>query len=258
MTKTMIPAALCFLLSGLGAAHADVAIAAGLVVTPPVPVPAIVPPAPPLAPPVARVAHYVAPRVVVAGSGIAGGQWVYTVQYGWIYMPYGDQYFHTRTAGPYAYVYYPTFGWQWLAAPWIVGTGPYPYFGAHGPFAYGWYRGLHRAGHPWGSYYARRHGRPWVSPRAAVHARAGNGVRGPAARAPGRPAHTPDRSTNRRASPATDHRERTRKSPWGSHVTTATTASRPAMIVQRSVRSAVHGPAPGRGISGQGRAVGPR
>jgi len=38
----------------------------------------------------------------------AGGQWVYTEQYGWIWMPYGNQYTYEGTAydtTPYSYVY---------------------------------------------------------------------------------------------------------------------------------------------------------
>ena len=70
-------------------------------------------------------------------------------QYGWIWMPYGDQYTYEGTyydASPYAYVYYPSYGWMWLTAPWIWGWGAYPYFGLRGPLGFGWYRGLYRAG----------------------------------------------------------------------------------------------------------------
>jgi hypothetical protein len=55
-------------------------------------------------------------------------------------MPYGDQYTYEGTAydaSPYAYVYYPSYGWTWLAAPWIWGWGAYPYFGVHGPLGFG-------------------------------------------------------------------------------------------------------------------------
>src|SRR5664279_4533883 len=84
-----------------------------------------------------------------------GGQWVYTTQYGWIWMPYGNQYTYEGTATdtqPYAYAYYPSYGWTWLAAPWVWGWGAYPYFGVLGPSHYGWYRGLYQSGYGWGHY----------------------------------------------------------------------------------------------------------
>ncbi len=72
------------------------------------------------------------------------GQWVYTQQYGWVWMPYADRYLYLPPDGPpYAYLYYPAYGWTWVAAPWIFGWGPWPYFGFHGAFYYGWY------GHGW-------------------------------------------------------------------------------------------------------------
>jgi hypothetical protein len=238
MTKMMIPASLCFLLSGWGTARADVAVSASVVVAPPVPVPAFLPPAPALHPPVIPMhAHHVAPRVVVSSPVVTGGQWVYTAQYGWIYMPYGDQYIYSYAASPYAYVYYPTLGWQWLTAPWIIGSGPYPVFGMHGPFAYGWYRGLHRAGHPWGAHYARLHGRPWVAPRAAVPARPAHGVRATTVRPPAR-VHAPAR-VQTPARPA-----------WA--------PSRPTLVAQRNVGSAIRGPVAARAGLGGGRAVGRR
>jgi hypothetical protein len=74
----------------------------------------------------------------------AAGQWIYTRQYGWTWMPYGDEYVYTpsdEAADPYAYVYLPATGWAWMAAPWIWGTGPFPYYGAYGGWRYHWYRG---------------------------------------------------------------------------------------------------------------------
>ncbi|MGA9652706.1 MAG: hypothetical protein WBV96_02230, partial [Polyangia bacterium] len=44
-------------------------------------------------------------------------------------MPYGGQYTYEGTASdasPYSYVYYPSYGWMWLAAPWIWGWGVIP------------------------------------------------------------------------------------------------------------------------------------
>jgi hypothetical protein len=161
----MIPAALAFLLAGSGLARADLAVSAALEVEPTGPVPSFVPAAPDQLPP----APVYAPAAVVEPGPVAtGGQWVFTAQYGWIYMPYGSRYVNTYAASPYAYVYYPSYGWRWLNAPWVVGVGPYPHFGAHGPFAYGWYRSLNHAGHPMAAYYAHPAARPWTSPRPAV------------------------------------------------------------------------------------------
>src|SRR2546427_8321785 len=83
------------------------------------------------------------------------GQWVYTSQYGWVWMPYGRQYVDEGTYGadsPYQYVYCVGLGWSWLAAPWLWGWGAYPYFGVWGPHRFGWYRGLYRSGYGWGHY----------------------------------------------------------------------------------------------------------
>ena len=78
------------------------------------------------------------------------GQWVYTAQYGWVFMPYGDGYTTAVDgyADPYMYVYGPAFGWTWVAAPWLCGWGPWPYFGVVGPWGFGWYgHGIHHR--PW-------------------------------------------------------------------------------------------------------------
>src|SRR5262245_53392085 len=46
------------------------------------------------------------------------GQWVYTEQYGWVWMPYGNSYTYVPTDGsaPNMYVYYPAVGWSWVVA----------------------------------------------------------------------------------------------------------------------------------------------
>src|SRR5438132_6818184 len=83
------------------------------------------------------------------------GQWVYTSQYGWVWMPYGQQYVDEGTYGaasPYQYVYCVGLGWSWVAAPWLWGWGAYPYFGVWGPSHFAWYRGLYRSGYGWGHY----------------------------------------------------------------------------------------------------------
>jgi hypothetical protein len=97
------------------------------------------PPAPPAETPAAPQAQPAAP--------VPPGQWVYTQQYGWIWMPYADAYTHVPADGwgaPYAYVYYPAYSaWTWVAAPWVWGYGPWPVFGAFGPARFAWY------GHGW-------------------------------------------------------------------------------------------------------------
>ena len=76
----------------------------------------------------------------------SSGQWVFTEQYGWIWMPYGDAYTYAPEDGkaaPYVYVYYPVVGWTWVVAPWIWGWGALPHC-VLGCWHYRWY------GHGWG------------------------------------------------------------------------------------------------------------
>jgi hypothetical protein len=99
--------------------------------------PAETPPTPPAQPPAPP------PQAQAADAQRASsGQWVYTEQYGWVWMPYGDAYSYVPPDGegePYEYVYYPSYGWTWVVAPWIWGFGPWPYFGVYGPAYFGWY-----------------------------------------------------------------------------------------------------------------------
>jgi len=99
------------------------------------------PPAPPqtLPPPPAQ-AQAPAPQAAPAG------QWVYTAQYGWVWMPYGDAYTYVPPSGygePYEFVYAPVYGWSWVVAPWVWGWGPWPHFGFFGPSRFAWF------GHGW-------------------------------------------------------------------------------------------------------------
>jgi len=76
------------------------------------------------------------------------GQWVYTEQYGWVWMPYGNDYTEapaSDTVVGLVYVFQPVLGWGWLTAPWLSGAGPCPYFGSRAPQNYNWYRGQARA-----------------------------------------------------------------------------------------------------------------
>lgn len=101
---------------------------------PPVPPPSGAPPPPP-------------------GSGLPDGQWVYTQQYGWIWMPYDDQYSYVPPGGtgePLEFVFLGSYGWNWIAAPWVWGYGPSPYYGRPGPHRFAWYQhGFWREPHRW-------------------------------------------------------------------------------------------------------------
>lgn len=82
------------------------------------------------------------PMPQAAEPAPAQGQWVYTQQYGWVWMPYGSQYTYTPTQTgvyPSEYVYYPSYGWTWVVAPWVFGWGTTPYFGVYGASHFGWY-----------------------------------------------------------------------------------------------------------------------
>ena len=87
------------------------------------------------------------------------GQWVSTAQYGWVWLPFNSAYTYAPVdsgGDPYTYAYYPGYGWQWMASPWMFGIGPQPWFGSYGYAHYGWY------GHGWygHSWYGYRSGYP--------------------------------------------------------------------------------------------------
>jgi hypothetical protein len=147
---------------------------------PNLPAPAETPPPPPQTRPQPPVQEQ-AP----AAQPMPQGQWVYTTQYGWVWMPYSDAYTYVPPNGygqPYAYVYYPTYGWTWIVAPWVWGWGPWPFFGAVGPVHFGWF------GHGWWRWPGRwqfapgRHGGgrfgPGVRPAPPRSGFMGPGVRG--------------------------------------------------------------------------------
>lgn len=133
------------------------------------------PPAPPAEaiPPQSPSAYPVPPSATVPEPAAAPtGQWVYTNQYGWLWMPFGQQYTYIPADAqsfPDQYVYYPVFGWRWVVAPWVYGYGPQPYWGARGLRFFAWYA------HPWfrvggywgwGGYHGWGHYRGWVGPRS--------------------------------------------------------------------------------------------
>ena len=148
-------------------------------VQPPTAAPQQLPPAPPeQLPPPPQAPVQAAPDAYGQAQGVPqaaqaeeaqAGQWVYTAQYGWVWMPYGSQYTYTPTQTgvyPSEYVYYPSYGWTWLTAPWVFGWGVRPYFGVYGPSHFGWYG--HVAAGGWRGYgYGGAYGRGY-----------GNGYRG--------------------------------------------------------------------------------
>jgi hypothetical protein len=112
--------------------------------TAPTPPPSETPPSPPPGAPPSPPAETPPPpsQAPSAEAPARPGHWVYTHQYGWVWMPYADQYTYVPPNGygvPYSYVYYPAYGWSWVAAPWIWGFGPWPYFGVGIAVNFGWY-----------------------------------------------------------------------------------------------------------------------
>ena len=101
--------------------------------------PPLPPDQPPPPPSVTQAPENTAPQSQPAPSG---GQWVYTAEYGWLWLPYGSQYVYAPPydgAYPYSYAYYPLHGWLWLYSPWVWGWGIRPYYGWYGPRHYVWY-----------------------------------------------------------------------------------------------------------------------
>jgi hypothetical protein len=65
------------------------------------------------------------------------GQWVFTSEYGWIWVPAGST--TTPEEGvPYTYLYTPTYGWNWYISPWGVGAYHYGLWVRHPWRPMGW------------------------------------------------------------------------------------------------------------------------
>jgi hypothetical protein len=73
--------------------------------------------APPPAPPPAAASQ---PPVYTYPTG----QWVYTADHEWIWVPAGASTVEMEGT-PYVYLYTPSFGWTWYVSPW--GWGRYHY-----------------------------------------------------------------------------------------------------------------------------------
>jgi len=100
------------------------------------------PPPPPSAVPMAPGVSAPA-QAAVPPPPVRQGEWVYTNQYGYVWMPYGQSYTYVNGDSASMYVFYPHYGWRWVAAPWILGVGPIPRWGVYGPRRFAWYA------HPW-------------------------------------------------------------------------------------------------------------
>jgi hypothetical protein len=111
---------------------------------PTTPQPTVGPPSPPANPPPASTSAngqgVAALSEPATRATVPAGQWSYTSQYGWVFLPYADVYTDVPISGyPYMYVYGPSFGWDWVVAPWVLGLGPIPYWGRLGPTRFVWY-----------------------------------------------------------------------------------------------------------------------
>jgi hypothetical protein len=128
--------------------------------------PASMPPPPP--PPQVEAYEY-APAPVAVAAQAPAGQWVYTNQYGWVWMPYGADYTYVAGANAaYSYAYYPRFGWRWIAAPWVLGVGPTPNWGRPGPVHFAWYGRPAFHGYASRPVYGRPFGRAGVAPHVVA------------------------------------------------------------------------------------------
>jgi hypothetical protein len=111
--------------------------------------PAYEPPAPPEHPTPPEAKASAPPGTVPAPPADSAelpsdGQWVYTSQYGWVYMPYAENYTYVPANGyPFEFVYGPGWGWRWVSAPWVFSIGPAPYWGPRGSAYFAWHA------HPW-------------------------------------------------------------------------------------------------------------
>ena len=82
-----------------------------------------------------------APPPSAPGAAPPAGQWTFTQQYGWLWMPYDQRYTYVVDSASlaYEYVWYPSFGWSWVVAPWVLGLGVTPFWGVGGPLRFTWY-----------------------------------------------------------------------------------------------------------------------
>jgi hypothetical protein len=120
------------------------------------PQPDLVPPVPPTSIPPVPGKELAGPQAPIAPTTspvpLPSGQWVFTQEYGWLWMPHHQRYAQVienparrfgYSAVAYEYVYCPVLGWHWVVAPWVLRFGAVPYWGTSGPERFAWYA------HPW-------------------------------------------------------------------------------------------------------------
>jgi hypothetical protein len=105
------------------------------------------------------------PSAAAQAAPLPDGQWVYTNQYGWVWMPYSETYTFVPNNGyPAMFLYGPRLGWRWVAAPWVFDWGPQPQWGLRGRGHFAWYA------HPWFGHPASRGAAPrWHAGARAPH-----------------------------------------------------------------------------------------
>jgi hypothetical protein len=98
-------------------------------------------PAPTWLPPPPTEIDVTSGQEVVVQQVAPAGQWVFTSQYGWVWMPHGNSFTFLPSNGapPNMFVFYPAVGWSWVVAPWVWGWGTMPWFGFAGWGGYPWY-----------------------------------------------------------------------------------------------------------------------
>lgn len=72
--------------------------------------------------PAASTAPSVQATAAAPATPLPHGQWVYTSEYGWIWVPEGATTVAVDDV-PYVYLYTPEYGWTWYVSPW--GWGPF-------------------------------------------------------------------------------------------------------------------------------------
>ena len=70
----------------------------------------------------------------------SNGQWVYSSEYGWIWVP-ADATTSEADGAPYTYLYTPRFGWTWYLSPWGWGAYHYGPWVTHPWHPNGWHHG---------------------------------------------------------------------------------------------------------------------
>ncbi|MFT3839051.1 MAG: hypothetical protein QM723_18870 [Myxococcaceae bacterium] len=79
-----------------------------------------------------------APPPPTTAREVPAGQWAYTKQYGWAWLPYAGA-FVSDGAPPKMFLYTASTGWSWVSAPWVAGEGARPVFSvASSRWPYGW------------------------------------------------------------------------------------------------------------------------